>query len=367
MSNTNTDIDKPKIENNTTEEEKARKKAEFQARAKINAKENLRREKERMKDIEKEDVFKCMKKDAKGKQIKLFKIKYNVLTEDEKILKDKMNIDDKKYLKTFKNLTTRSYDMKDESLYEGKLVKYNNTQVIITKVVKYKNGKTKYDIIYVTPKVIFEKGRYIKKNEEKKVDGDELKPIDIVHFIDCSIGKAEEENMKKIAEEILVINRYFDFKRNTIKLKNKQGAIIPVGKKGFESIKSELYHLHTPSDSKKDDSSETPTIQIYTIYYEIIISRKKKKDFGKIDTWEIPFFIAKNKTSNWLKKQHGNFKLNCDAKKVKLKGQWNEIAKDIPIVRKMVWGGGKTRRKTRKNKNTRKRKTRRKSKKRRYH
>ena len=63
-----------------------------------------------------------------------------------------------------------------------------------------------------------------------------------------------------------------------------------------------------------------------------------------------------NKTSNWLKKQHGNFKLNCDAKKVKLKGQWNEIAKDIPIVRKMVWGGGKTRRKPRKNKNTRSRK-----------
>ena len=63
-------IDKPKIENNTTEEEKARKKAEFQARAKINAKENLRKEKERMKDIDKEDVFKCMKKDAKGKQIK---------------------------------------------------------------------------------------------------------------------------------------------------------------------------------------------------------------------------------------------------------------------------------------------------------
>ena len=270
MSNTDTDTDtnKSKPENNTTDEEKARKKAEFQARAKINAKENLRKEKERMKDIEKEDVFKCMKKDAKGKQIKLFKIKYNVLTEDEKTLKDKMNIDKKKYLKTFKNLTTRSYDIKDESLYEGKLVKYNNAQVIISKVIKYKNGKIKYDIIYVKPKVVFEKGRYVEKKGEKKVDGSELKQIDIVHFIDCSIYKNDEENnekIKKLAEEMIGENRYFNFKGNTIKLKNKQGAIIPVGKKGFDPIKHSIFELSSPSGVKKDDSSETPTIQIYTI------------------------------------------------------------------------------------------------------
>ena len=79
--------------NNNKEMENAKKKAELEARARIEVEEEKKKEKERMKDIEREDIFDCIKNKNK---IKLFKIKYNVLTKNEKILKDKMEKDDKK-------------------------------------------------------------------------------------------------------------------------------------------------------------------------------------------------------------------------------------------------------------------------------
>ena len=330
--------------NNNKEMENAKKKAELEARARIEVEEEKKKEKERMKDIESEDIFDCIKNKNK---IKLFKIKYNVLTKNEKILKDKMEKDDKKYLKSFKNLTTNSYDVQDESLYEGKMVKYNNSQVIISKVIKYKNGKTKYDIIYVTPKVIFEKGRYTKKKEEKKIYGENLKPIDIIHFIDCTNGDETDEN---IAIKIMKENRYFDFKRNTIKLRNKIGEFILIGRKGYDVEEEKIFEMK--KSESKDKDSETSVIDIYTIYYEIIISKKKKRDFGKIDTWEIPYFMAKRKALDAINNVKIKFNANCVENKGKLKNQWNQIVGDVPIVRKMAFEGGgvkthtKTKRKT---------------------